>query len=176
LDVDSGETKERCIRWGPDPTPEGTRLQSVRNAAARLVKAKFHYASWFGASSEPASVMEFGFNWHTTQRAHHAGVEVTPLVVSSSAYHVQGRHHCPQMSKRPCSSVLSNDLQYTGQRRTGMRSASAAVGSSEVANCNHRPVVQCRWTTSLVQSTCYCSRHYSVVRHVTKSAPVGFLC
>jgi len=23
-------------------------------------KAKFHYASWFGASSEPASVMEFG--------------------------------------------------------------------------------------------------------------------
>jgi len=25
------------------------------------VKAKFHYASWFGASSEPASVMEFGF-------------------------------------------------------------------------------------------------------------------
>ena len=26
------------------------------------VKAKFHYASWFGASSELASVMEFGFN------------------------------------------------------------------------------------------------------------------
>jgi len=26
-----------------------------------LVKAKFHYASWFGAGSEPASVMEFGF-------------------------------------------------------------------------------------------------------------------
>ena len=25
------------------------------------IKAKFHYASWFGASSEPASVMEFGF-------------------------------------------------------------------------------------------------------------------
>jgi len=24
------------------------------------VKAKFHYTSWFGASSEPASVMEFG--------------------------------------------------------------------------------------------------------------------
>jgi len=27
----------------------------------RWLKAKFHYASWFGASSEPASVMEFGF-------------------------------------------------------------------------------------------------------------------
>ena len=27
-----------------------------------LVKAKFHSASWFGASSELASVMEFGFN------------------------------------------------------------------------------------------------------------------
>jgi len=26
------------------------------------VKAKFHYASWFGDGSEPASVMEFGFN------------------------------------------------------------------------------------------------------------------
>jgi len=26
------------------------------------LKAKFHYASWFGASSELASVMEFGFN------------------------------------------------------------------------------------------------------------------
>jgi len=24
------------------------------------VKAKFHYTSWFGAGSEPASVMEFG--------------------------------------------------------------------------------------------------------------------
>jgi len=29
------------------------------------VKAKFHYASWLGASSEPASVMEFGFNFAT---------------------------------------------------------------------------------------------------------------
>ena len=27
-----------------------------------LLKAKFHYASWFGAGSEPASVMEFGTN------------------------------------------------------------------------------------------------------------------
>ena len=43
------------------------------NAQARgnqlFVKAKFHYASWFGDGSklvrswfEPASVMEFGFN------------------------------------------------------------------------------------------------------------------
>jgi len=30
-------------------------------------------------------------NWHTTQRTHHAGVEVTPLVASSPAFHVQGR-------------------------------------------------------------------------------------
>jgi len=51
------------------------------------------------------------------------------LPASSPAYYVQGRHHSPQMSKRPCSSVgyLSSDLQYTGQRRTGMRSASAAL-------------------------------------------------
>jgi len=26
-----------------------------------LIKAKFHYASWFGASSELANVMEFDF-------------------------------------------------------------------------------------------------------------------
>jgi len=26
-----------------------------------VTKAKFHYTSWFGASSELASVMEFGF-------------------------------------------------------------------------------------------------------------------
>jgi len=41
-------------------------------------------------------------NWHTTQWSH---IEVTPLVASSPAYHVQGRHHRPQMSKRPCSGV-----------------------------------------------------------------------
>jgi len=60
---------------------------------------------------------------------------------------------------------LSNDLQYTGQRRTGMRSASAALytGSSEVANCRWRPVVQRRWTTSLEHSTCFCSRHKLVL-------------
>jgi len=27
----------------------------------KTFKAKFHYTSWFGASSELASVMEFGF-------------------------------------------------------------------------------------------------------------------
>jgi len=31
----------------------------------RSLKAKFHYTSWFGASSDLASVMEFGFN-HAT--------------------------------------------------------------------------------------------------------------
>jgi len=34
------------------------------------VKAKFHDASWFGASSEPASVMEFGFTDGTDEREH----------------------------------------------------------------------------------------------------------
>ena len=29
---------------------------------SRRIKAKYHYASWFGASSVLASVMEFGFN------------------------------------------------------------------------------------------------------------------
>jgi len=38
----------------------------MRSSGCRLVhgysiEAKFHYASWFGASSELASVMEFGF-------------------------------------------------------------------------------------------------------------------
>jgi len=28
------------------------------------LKAKFHYGSWFGASSELASVMEFGFYYY----------------------------------------------------------------------------------------------------------------
>jgi len=36
--------------------------QRNRETAAELIKAKFHYASWFGAGSELASVMEFGFN------------------------------------------------------------------------------------------------------------------
>jgi len=34
-------------------------MSSVR--ATCSVKAKFHYTSWFGASSELASIMEFGF-------------------------------------------------------------------------------------------------------------------
>jgi len=50
-------------------------LGRINNASNKLVvKAKFHYASWFGAgsepvqswfgaSSEPAIVMEFGFYW-----------------------------------------------------------------------------------------------------------------
>jgi len=33
-----------------------------------MLKAKFHYTSWFGASSELASVMEFGFNTVILQR------------------------------------------------------------------------------------------------------------
>ena len=66
-------------------------------------------------------------NWHTTHQAHHASVEVTPLVASTPAYHVQGRHHCPQMSKGPAPVYLSNVLRYAGQRQTGMRSASAAL-------------------------------------------------
>ena len=32
------------------------------------LKAKFHYTSWFGASSELASVMEFGFYTRIPQR------------------------------------------------------------------------------------------------------------
>ena len=47
--------------------------------------------------------------------------------------------------------------------RAGMRSASTALGlleiRSEDANCNRWPVVFCRWTTSLEQSTRYCSRY-----------------
>ena len=66
-------------------------------------------------------------HWHTTQRAHHAGVEVTPLVASSPAYHVQGRHHRPQMSRRSCCSVPVQPPTCAGQRPTGMRSASAAI-------------------------------------------------
>jgi len=32
----------------------------ITNVLPSFIKAKFHYASWFGAGSEPASVMEFG--------------------------------------------------------------------------------------------------------------------
>ena len=37
-------------------------LASSDLARASRFAAKFHYASWFGAGSEPASVMEFGTN------------------------------------------------------------------------------------------------------------------
>jgi len=35
---------------------------TAQHKTTLYVKAKFHYASWFGASSELASVMEFGVN------------------------------------------------------------------------------------------------------------------
>jgi len=68
------------------------------------------------------------------------------------------------MSKRPCSSVPV-------QRPTVHWSASdphalcqrGPTGSSEVAKCNRRPVVQHRWTTSLEHSACFCSRHKLVL-------------
>ena len=34
---------------------------SICKVGVLQLKAKFHYASWFGAGSERASVMEFGF-------------------------------------------------------------------------------------------------------------------
>ena len=34
---------------------------SICKVGVLQLKAKFHYASWFEAGSEPASVMEFGF-------------------------------------------------------------------------------------------------------------------
>jgi len=40
-------------------------------SALRYIKAKFHYASWFGAGSEPASVMEFGFYIETSTVRNH---------------------------------------------------------------------------------------------------------
>ena len=38
-----------------------THVDELEMTAVSFVKAKFHYASWFGAGSELASVMEFGF-------------------------------------------------------------------------------------------------------------------
>jgi len=35
-------------------------LLTYLKPSSKLVRAKFHYTSWFGASSEPSSVMEFG--------------------------------------------------------------------------------------------------------------------
>jgi len=40
-----------------------SRRSDSEGRVTALVKAKFHYASWFGAGSEPASVIEFGFNY-----------------------------------------------------------------------------------------------------------------
>ena len=87
-----------------------------------------------------------------------AGVEVTPLVASSQAYHIQGHHHRPQMSQRPCSSVPVQrpTVHWSASDRHALCQR-GPTGSSEVANCNRRPVVQHRWTTSLEHSTCFCS-------------------
>jgi len=43
------------------PNPQMLSACYVWVRLAVTIKAKFHYASWFGACSEPASVMEFGF-------------------------------------------------------------------------------------------------------------------
>ena len=62
---------------------------------------------WHPAPASPISAKYSSkpSNYHTTQRAHHADVEVTPPVASTPAYHVQSHHHCSQMSKQLCPSI-----------------------------------------------------------------------
>jgi len=52
------------------------------------LKAKFHYASWFGDGSEPASVMEFGFNCHgASVSSRRLAINCDPLRVVSRSRH-----------------------------------------------------------------------------------------
>ena len=122
--------------------------------------------TWTAQSYSPAGAKVYPILTDTRRSEH-----ITPVLRSLHWLPVRQRitfkvativHKCLN-GRAPV--YLSNDLQYTGQRRTGMRSASAALytGSSEVANCRWRPVVQRRWTTSLEHSTCFCSRHKLVL-------------
>jgi len=107
------------------------RLQSEQNAATRLVTG--------------------------TRRSQH----ITPmlrsltLVASTPAYHVQGRYHCSQMSKRPCPSVPVQrptvGLCWSAPDRHALcHCQRGPTGSSEVTNYNRWTVfIQHRWTTSL---------------------------
>jgi len=59
----------------------------VKSFDINSVKAKFHYASWFGTSSEPAGVMEFGF-YETvfTRHFNGRGTAVVPASVCAYVY------------------------------------------------------------------------------------------
>ena len=140
--------------------------QCIYQQPPRLLQLYALRHNWHPASASPVGAKcggEAG-NWHTTQRAHHTGVEVTPLVVSTPAYHVQGRHRCAQMSKRPCSiaPVQRPTVCWSAPDRHALCQC-GPTGSSEVANCNRWPVFQHRWTTSLEHSACFCSWHKLVL-------------
>ena len=110
-------------------------LQSVQNGAARLVTGK--------RCSEHITPVLRSLHW--------LPVRQRVMFKVATIVHKCLNGHAPV--------YLSRDLQYTGQRRTGMRSASAAL--LEVprsrTSIGDRSVVQHRWTTSLEHSTYFCS-------------------
>ena len=56
-----GASSELVRSWFEAEIWPVIQLAGSELARASRFAAKFHYASWFGAGSEPASVMEFGF-------------------------------------------------------------------------------------------------------------------
>jgi len=66
------------FEYGAQPNAES---RVITPSFTTMVKAKFHYSSWFGASSELASVMEFGFYW-TTRGYRLSGHKITCRITS----------------------------------------------------------------------------------------------
>jgi len=70
-----------------------------------LLKAKFHYASWFGASSELASVMEFGFY---TVSFHGLVLEVCRIIWLGLCRHLVSEYYYRVAQNKPDYLLLSS--------------------------------------------------------------------
>jgi len=88
--------------WGSKVTGQCIHQQLPRLLQLSAVRHNRHPVP---ASTVSAKCGGEAGKWYTRQRAHYTAVEVTPLVANLPAYHVQGHHHCPQISKQPCSNV-----------------------------------------------------------------------
>ena len=126
------------------------------------VKAKFHYASWFGDGSEPASVMEFGFYWTTrgyaNSRTGHLAdatgdspclvfvllaASARPRVVQSASWRIRElssypRFHCDVASTRVTLELIVGILR---ERRVNfhLKLTNRFIGVASCAALEHMP-------------------------------------
>ena len=105
-----------------------------------------------------AKVTLTGRIFKMTHQGQHRRRSLISVIALFDIVSLVDMHHCPQMSKRLCSSepVQRPTVHWSASDRHVLCQRSPTA-TSEVANCNRRPVVQHRWTTNLEHSTCFCS-------------------